>query len=319
MINNKQIRMRDVFIERVYRSMKKGNIFFLSDDFGAPVLDKLREDFPDRFINIGIAEQNLINISTGLALEGFTVYVYAIAAFLTMRAYEQIRVLAMLSQFKELNVNLIGVGAGLSYDVSGPSHHCLEDLGIMRMLPNLTVFSPSDWILAENFVDYTLKNKGLKYIRLDGKLLDSLYNKDQDIKTEEGFFELGQGDKLCIVSTGYMTHKALKIRELLIKENINIGVIDTFLLKPFSEDKFFKALGRYKLVVTLEEGFINNGGLDGLAAAILDKRDSQIRLKRLGFDDTYTFDIGDRQHLHKLNNLDEESIIKNIKGMLRQT
>ena len=152
------------------------SIFFISADFGSPKLDILREKFKDRFINVGIAEQNLINISTGLALEGFTVYAYAIAPFLTMRAYEQIRVnLALHAQLKEININLIGVGAGLSYDVSGPTHHCLEDITIMRTLPNLIVFSPSDWILAQKFVDYSIKVKKPKYLRFDGKPLPQIY------------------------------------------------------------------------------------------------------------------------------------------------
>jgi transketolase len=147
--------MREVLIEGIYQRMEQDqSLFFVTADFGSPKLDALREQFKDRFINVGIAEQNLINISTGLALEGFTVYAYAIAPFLTMRAYEQIRVnLSLHAQLKEINVNLIGVGAGLSYDVSGPTHHCLEDITIMRSLPNMTLFSPSDWKLAEKFVD----------------------------------------------------------------------------------------------------------------------------------------------------------------------
>ncbi len=122
--NSPQI-MRDVLIEQIYQKMfDDERIFFLSADLGSPVLDKVREQFEDRFINVGIAEQNLINVSTGLAFEGFTVYAYAIAPFLTMRAYEQLRVnLSLSSELMELNVNLIGVGAGLSYDVSGPTHH----------------------------------------------------------------------------------------------------------------------------------------------------------------------------------------------------
>ena len=100
-------------------------IFFVSADFGSPVLDDIRADFPDRFLNVGIAEQNLINVSAGLALEGFTVFAYAIAPFITMRCFEQLRVnLALLSEVRDMNVNLIGVGAGYSYVVSGPTHQC---------------------------------------------------------------------------------------------------------------------------------------------------------------------------------------------------
>ena len=134
-MSNVQVKtMRDALIEQIYEKMYDNDrIFFVSADMGAPALDKLREDFKDRFVNVGIAEQNLVNVSTGLALEGFTVYAYAIAGFLTMRAYEQIRInLALSAQRKEINVNLIGVGAGVSYDVSGPTHHCFEDLTIMR-------------------------------------------------------------------------------------------------------------------------------------------------------------------------------------------
>ncbi|MHC4753620.1 MAG: transketolase family protein, partial [Planctomycetota bacterium] len=115
MYNNNNIRtMRDALIEQIYKRMHSDeNIFFVSADMGAPLLDNLRADFNDRFVNVGIAEQNLINVSTGLALEGFTVYAYAIAPFLTMRAYEQIRTnLALNSHHRNINVNMLGVGAG---------------------------------------------------------------------------------------------------------------------------------------------------------------------------------------------------------------
>ena len=118
----KPIAMRDALLDRVWRSMATDDkVFFATADFGSPVLDKIRADHPDRFVNVGIAEQQLINVSVGLALEGYTVFAYAIAPFITMRCYEQIRVsLALLSEVRPMNVNLIGVGAGYSYVVSGP-------------------------------------------------------------------------------------------------------------------------------------------------------------------------------------------------------
>lgn len=307
--------MRDIFIEGIYERMNKNKqIFFLSADFGSPALDKLRKDFKDRFINVGIAEQNLINIATGLALEDYTVYAYAIAPFITMRAYEQIRQnLSISSQIKPLNVNLIGVGAGLSYDVSGPSHHCLEDISIMRLLPNFVVFSPSDRKLVEEFVDYSIKIKMPKYLRFDSKPLPLIYANINDLNLENGFYELLKGKKLCLVSTGYMTHTALKAAE----EIGNIGVVDIFILKPFNGNLLFKTLKKYEYIITLEEGFINNGGLDSLISSLLHDYQSAIKLKRLGFKDKYVFDLGDRKYLHKLNNLDEKSIIKIIKRWIK--
>lgn len=312
--------MRDVFIEQIYHHMHEDeNIFFLCADFGSPKLDYIKEDFKDRFINVGIAEQNLINISTGLALEGYTVYAYAIASFLTMRAYEQIRVnLSLHAQLKEININLIGVGAGLSYDVSGPTHHCLEDISIMRTLPNVAIFSPSDWVLAQKFVDYSIRVKKPKYLRFDGKPLPQIYENIHDVRLENGFYELKKGKEICLISTGYMTHRAMNIAKMLVEDNINIGIIDTFLLKPLNENLFFESITGYKHVITLEEAFINKGGLDSLVSGILDKKNSNIKLKRMGFKDAYVFDIGSRDYLHKLNNLDEKSFIKIIKEILKE-
>ncbi len=163
--------MRDVFLQSLYEQMKQNDkIFFLAADFGSPILDKIRADYPNRFINVGIAEQNLINVATGLALEGFIVYAYAIAPFITMRCYEQIRVnVAILSQVRPMNINFIGVGAGVSYAMSGPTHHCLEDLSIMNTLPNMEVFSPADYVTAQAHVKRTLNLKQPKYIRFDAK------------------------------------------------------------------------------------------------------------------------------------------------------
>lgn len=309
---------RDVFIEQLYNRMHDNeNIFFLCADFGSPKLDALRETFVDRFINVGIAEQNLINVSTGLALEGYTVYAYAIAPFLIMRAYEQIRVnLSIMGQVKDINVNLIGVGAGLSYDVSGPTHHCLEDISIMRTLPNMIVFSPSDWVVAQKFLDYSIDVKKPKYLRFDGKSIPKIYENEDEIKFEDGFSELFQGEKICLVTTGYMTGKAIRIAKKLADNNILIGIIDVYLLKPFNEELFFEKIKKYTQVITIEEAFINKAGLDGLISKILDNKNSNIRLTKLGFEDAYVFDIGSREYLHKLNNLDEESITKIVTDLI---
>ncbi|MCW1355520.1 hypothetical protein OLQ17_04450 [Campylobacter jejuni] len=146
--------MRDAFLNELFNQMLCNNkIVIITADFGAPSLDKIREKFSDRVINVGIAEQNAINISVGMALEGYIVYVYGIAPFISMRCYEQIRVnVAILNQFRKMNINIISVGIGMSYSTSGPTHHCLEDLSIIKTLPNIEIFSPSDYSLAKEYV-----------------------------------------------------------------------------------------------------------------------------------------------------------------------
>lgn len=314
-MNAKKGVMRDVFLERLYGLMAADEkIFILSADFGSPKLDAIRRDFPERFINVGIAEQNLINVATGLALEGFKVYAYAIAPFLTMRAYEQIRVnLALQGQLKNMNVNLVGVGAGLGYDVSGPTHHCLEDLGIMRMLPNIAVLSPSDWELAGQLAEYTANNSGVKYLRFDGKPVNRLY--DGPVKVEACFSELKRGDDICLVSTGFMTHRAMEAASLLEKDNIRPGLIDIFMLSPFDTERFLEAVKGYRSIVTIEEGFIGRGGLDALVLSALAR--TETRVTSMGFEGGYVFEIGDRDYLHRLKGLDPASIAVRVRLALQ--
>lgn len=311
--------MRDVFIEALGSRMKEDeNIFFLCADFGSPKLDRIRKECPGRFINVGIAEQNLINVATGLALEGHTVYAYAIAPFITMRAYEQIRVnLSLQSQLKELNVNLIGVGAGLSYDVSGPTHHCVEDITIMRALPGFVLFSPSDWVLASRFVDYSIRIKKPKYIRFEGKLSEQIYDEKAELRIEDGFCKLKDGERVCFISTGYMTRTALKAAAALESNGVRPGVIDLFLLKPVQVQRLFDAIKGYESVITLEEGFVNKGGLDSVVSLLLEQNNSKIRLKRMGIEDSYTFDMGTRDGLHTMNGIGVGDVVNAANGLLR--
>jgi len=306
--------MRDVLIEEIYKEMSKNDkIFFLSADFGAPGLDKLRVEFKDRFINVGIAEQNLMNVSCGLALEGFIVYCYGIVPFITMRCYEQIRNnLSMLSHLRKLNVNIIGVGAGFSYNLSGPSHQSYEDISIMRTLPNVMVFSPSDTVVVKKIVAATINVNKPKYIRLDGQPLPQIYDTEDNISLDKGFCELTCGGEVLIIATGFMVHTALKVVYTLEKRGIKVGLIDVFSLSVLDEDLLIDEVKNYKIIITLEEGFINRGGLDMLIMGILNKKSICRKIINLGFPNKYSFAVGSRKYLHKLNGLDEESIIKTI-------
>lgn len=303
--------MRDAFLEQVLNGLDAGeNIYFLSADFGAPVLDLVRDRHPNRFINVGIAEQNLINVACGLGLEGFTVYAYAIAPFLSMRCYEQIRLnLAVLSQLRPMNVNLIAVGAGFSYDVSGPTHHCLEDLSIMRTLPNMQVISPADWNTAQALYRHTADTMGPKYLRFDAKPHIAIHDHvtAQDLKT--GYIELKKGKRLCLLATGYLTQKAMEAVRRLEALGHAPGLIDMIMVKGFDEAKLLATLSKYERVITLEEGFIGKGGLDAAIATLINEGNAPTRMKAMGLKDQYTFHIGSRESLHAKNGLDLESIL----------
>jgi len=307
--------MRDAFIGTLCDRMATDEtIFFLAADLGAPALDRIRDQFPDRFINVGIAEQNLVNVATGLALEGFTVYTYAIAPFITMRAYEQARVnLAISSQIRPINVTMLGLGGGVSYVVSGPTHHCLEDLAIMRLLPNMSVYCPSDRVVAAQLVDHTRATIGPNYIRLDGKPLPALHSDPVSVDLNKGFVQLASGQEICLVSTGFMSHRAVKVAQ----ERPGVAVLDLFSLKPCDEAALAAALAPYRHVITMEEGFINNGGLDSLVTKVVREHQLACRQYPVGFNDRYVFELGSRDHLHHINKMDETAVIDLVDRLRR--
>ena len=304
--------MREAFLTALVTAMEKDErIFFLSADFGSPVIDIIRTKFANRFINTGVAEQNLINVSAGLSLEGYTVFAYAIAPFITMRCFEQVRVnLALLSEVRTLNVNLIGVGAGYSYVVSGPTHQCLEDLSIMRALPNMQVYSPADSAAAAQLLEPCLQNTGPKYLRFDVQPLPALYDK-QVMDMKRGFHVHTQGKDVCLVATGYMVHTALTAAERL-----NAGVIDLFSISRFSEQELLAALKPYKAIATLEEGYQGRGGLDALIAALIARHNLPIRQLMIGVEGSYRFDLGTREQLHKNVGIDAGTVFDRISEFL---
>jgi transketolase len=292
--------MRDALLASLHRAMQTdSDIFFVTADFGSPVLDAIRADRPDRFINVGIAEQNLINVSAGLALEGFTVFAYAIAPFITMRCFEQIRVnLALLSEVRRLNVNLLGVGAGYSYVVSGPTHQCYEDLTLMRALPNMQVLSPADHIAAAALVSRCRVRSGPKYVRLDAQVLPVLYD-ESDFTLDDGFRVHSTGGSVCLIATGYMVHTALKVAQRLARAGTPVGVVDLFDISGFDEDKLVKLLSAYHGVVTLEEGFAGRGGLDAMMFDLVARRNVPVRVRNVGVSRGYRFELGSREQLHE--------------------
>ena len=310
----KPITMRDSFLGTLFSAMEKDErIFFLSADFGAPTLDKIRGQFPKRFLNVGIAEQNLINVSAGLSLEGYIVFAYAIAPFITMRCYEQTRInLALLSEVRSINVNLIGVGAGYSYVVSGPTHQCLEDLSIMRALPNMQVYSPCDHISAATMVGECIQNTGPKYLRFDVQALPVLYG-DNAPNMAQGFNVYRRGQKLCFIATGYMVHTALAVAAQLDSEGQQAGVIDMFSLSRFTEENLRNELANYTHIVTLEEGVHGRGGLDSLIAELLFRNNIQVKMLSIGVEGGFRFDLGSREMLHENVGIGVKAILSKVR------
>lgn len=317
-MNTKPKAMRDAFLDRLFKAMAfDEKIFFVSADFGSPILDKIRAEYPDRFINVGIAEQNLINVCAGLATEGFKVFAYAIAPFITMRCYEQIRVnLVLLSVVREMNVTLIGVGAGYSYVVSGPTHQCYEDLSIMRAFPTMAVYSPSDHVSAEALFEMCLENNGPKYLRLDAQVLPIIYEQAAP-NILQGFHKLKEGRDICLIATGYMVHTAYKIFDMLKEYGINASVIDIYNISNFNSEALQKEVSKYSSLVSLEEGFRGKGGLDAMLFDWLAANKIATNLLNIGVEGSYRFELGSRVELHEQVGIGADVVTQKIVEFLQ--
>lgn len=299
---------RDAFWNRIYQLAREDrNIVLVIADMGAPSLDKFRIDLPGQYIDVGIAEQQAAAVATGLALGGKKVFVYAIAPFVTLRCFEHIRVdLAAMN----LPVTLVGVGAGVSYDDSGPTHHAVDDLSVLRILPHLQIHNITDSMMARQFADISCRLAHPNYVRLDRGLLPTIYFDDADFS--RGLTVLEPPGDIVIAATGNMVHRALEVRLALARQGVNAGVIDIYTL-PIPVDAFCTALGPAKRLVTLEEHNLA-GGLGSAVCELLADQGILMPVRRIGMDyrSGYCYRYGGREHIQRLYGLDAESIVRRI-------
>jgi len=297
-----KISMRDAFIGKLYDiGLNDKNLIFVSGDMGAPALDDFRKDLSSQFVNVGIAEHNMVAVASGLALEGKKTYCFAIAPFASSRCYEFTKI--DLSLMK-IPVTILGVGAGFGYDDSGPTHHTTEDISIMRALPNMEIYCPADSMSASKVAELTYKSGKPGYVRLDRQLQPLIYSEDESF--EEGFKELRTGDEIGIIATGNMVHIALDAAEKLREKGKNVGVVDLYRIKPVNP--FLKdVLGRYKYVISLEEHLLD-GGLGSLISEIITDDNLDVKLKRLGVKE-YLYKYG-RDHIQECCGIDADSVVR---------
>ncbi len=301
--------MRDRFFNELYTLFQRDpQAVFITADNGAPTLDQFAQSFPDRFINVGIAEQQLIGMACGMAFEGKKVYAYAIAPFVSLRCYEQVKldVCAM-----NLPIVLIGVGAGYAYDIMGPSHHTVEDISIMRALPNLKVYSMADGSSASELASVVHRDPSPQYIRFDRAGLPEVYA-SRPIEIADGVTQLRQGHDVCILATGVMVHTALAAADLLRQtNNLSVGVIDVFRIKPLNTTLLRDYLSQVERVVTLEEHLLA-GGLGSALAELFIDHDIRIPTMRIGQDDRFVFDYGGRNAIWEKYGLDVGAVTARI-------
>ena len=306
--------MRKKALDSVYELAKVDDrVIFLGSDLGPDVLINMKKELPDRFFMEGVSEQHIIGMAAGLAMEGFIPYVNTIATFITRRCYEQV---ALDLCLQDLPVRLIANGGGVVYAPLGPTHLAVEDIAIMRALPNMAVVAPCDADEMKRFMSSTLNWPHPIYIRL-GK------GGDKVVSQEKLGFEMGKailmiepGEGL-IISTGVMTQLAIEAAEKLTEEGITCGVLHIHTIKPLDELQLSKLLPLVKAVVTVEE----HTRIGGLGSAVLEFTNDNMpeqssKIIRIGIPDQFAKQYGSQESLLNHWGITVQNLISSMKNKL---
>lgn len=255
-------------------------------------LDRFRVKYPDRLYNVGIAEQNMIGVAAGMSKEGFNVFATTYATFASTRSCDPVRVNMGYMGF---GIKLVGLTAGLAVGILGATHMSIEDIAIMRSIPNLTVISPADCTETVKATLAAARHIGPVYLRLTGGMNNPVvYNEDYEFSIGRAV-TLREGNDITIVATGTMVYQSLEAAKLLEEKGIYAAVIDMHTIKPIDKDVLDKAFDHSKLIVTVEEHSVI-GGLGGAVAEYKSKRKHGPPQLCIGIEDHFPH-AGDYQFL----------------------
>lgn len=284
----------------------KDVVVLTADLAGATKTSLFEKEFPDRFINVGIAEQNLIGISAGLATTGKIPFASTFAMFAAGRAYDQIR---NSVAYPKLNVKICGTHVGVTVGEDGATHQMLEDLSLMRSIPNMTVLCPSDDTQTKWAIKEMAKFDGPVYIRLARVATPVIYDENQKFEIGK-MVQIGDGTDATIFATGVEVAETLKAKEELEKENINIRVVDVHTIKPIDREMIVKCAKETKKIITIEDHSI----IGGLGTAICEVLSEEYPTKviRMGMNDKFG-KSGKAEQLLKYFKLDSQAIIEKVK------
>ena len=299
--------MRKTALECVHRlAQHDKRVLFIGSDLGHGVLDKMKSELPDQFFMEGVSEQYIIGMAAGLAMEGFIPYVNTIATFLTRRCYEQVAVDLCIH---DLPVRLIANGGGGVYAPLGPTHLAIEDIAIMRALPNMAVVAPCDADEMNRLMMSTLEWPHPIYIRL-------AKGGDRVVSVEQNGFELGKSIKMkdgadgLFVTTGVMTQLALETADVLKAKGVDVGVLHVHTLKPFDTDGVISAIEGVKAVVTVEEHIVNGGLGSAVLEACSELRPELLpKISRIGIPDKFATEYGSQNSLLKHWGITSENLV----------
>jgi transketolase len=297
--------MRGTFIKTLVQIAERDpRILLLTGDLGYLVVEPFAQKFPQRFYNVGVAEQNLVGLATGLAEAGFVPFVYSIVPFAVLRPYEFIRNGPIL---QHLPVRIVGTGGGFEYGTNGATHYGLEDVGVLRIQPGITVIAPADFEQARSALLASWNLPGPIYYRL-GK------DDQTTIPGLNGRFEIGRVQQICngtdllIVTMGSIANEAVKAVETLAGHGVSCALLVVSSLNPSPITDLEEALSSFRNTITIEAHYIV-GGLGSLVAEVIAENDLSCRLVRCGVRDVPTGITGSQDYMLRLNGLKSDQLV----------
>ncbi|RKD25312.1 transketolase [Caminicella sporogenes DSM 14501] len=309
---NKAVATREAYGKALLEAGRENeNIVVLDADLSKSTKTNMfAGEFPNRFFDMGIAEQNMMAVAAGLAASGKIPFASTFAVFASGRAFEIIRNSIC---YPKLNVKICATHAGITVGEDGATHQALEDIACMRALPNMVVINPSDGVSTEAAIKAIAEYKGPVYVRLGRAKVPVIYD-ENNFKFEIGKgIEVKEGSDITIIATGIMVSKALQASEKLSEEGISARVIDIHTIKPIDKDIIVKAANETKAIITVEEHNII-GGLGSAVAEVL-AENCPVPMKRIGINDTFG-ESGKPDELMEKYGLTAENIIENAKQLI---
>ena len=307
--------MRTAFVQSLTEAAAKDpRVMLIVGDLGFGVVGNFAKRFPKQFLNIGIAEQNMVGVATGLALSGRIVFTYSIANFPILRCLEQIRNDVC---YHNANVISVSIGSGYCYGELGMTHHGTEDIAVMRSLPGMSVVVPGDPVEAGAATEYLAQGVGPTFFRLG--------RAGEPVVHEEGIdwhfgkaIRVSQGRDLAIIATGSMLKRAVDAAEILKRKGIEATVLSMHTIKPLDVEAVTEVIDTVPMVFTLEEHSIF-GGLGGAVAEIIAEQGAgRVRFKRIGLPSIFTKHIGNQDYLLKQYRLTADTIAEDIQVVLNE-
>lgn len=290
------------------------DLVLLSGDIGNRLFDRFKDSHAERFLNCGVAEANMIGMAAGLALSGMRPVAYTITAFATVRCLEQIRVDLC---YHDLPVTVVGVGAGLSYAALGYTHHAGEDIGFMRLLPNMSVLCPGDQWEARAALRAATTHDGPVYLRLGKK-------GEPEVHAEMPPFRIGgshvvaRGGDVCLLGVGTLLPMARDAAGILGNRGISAEVVSLYSVKPLDDDLLERAFADYPLVVVIEEHSRAGGAGGAVAEWLADRSGTGGRLLRIGLPDAIFHEAGSQDYARGQLGLTPQAITRRITAALEE-